>query len=277
MKRLLIFAVFALGCASTQTELMDPVEVGDSNKEVSEAPAPVSKAPDIEKNPWPDHFRVNIRGVFKGDYGENYSCNWDLDFKREGEFFTITGADDYPELNPATTPEEHRENIKKLVCLLPPFRVRAETLNIVEWLPMNCMAKLRAEIVKYYRLSLSEDEAWEATESDLSFIYELAYDNLTIFWTRWAPSYLIREFREGEDETVRGVTLTTKGKDTVAGEDCLGVNMLSVDKFRGRRFHTTMDYCYSRSLNLNLLVSVHHLSKILPPLIYEVQEIEVFE
>ena len=257
MKYLFISSIIALGCASTRAEAKDP--------------------PEIEKNPWPDHFRVNITAVFRDDYGENYSCHWDLDFKREGRFFTISGADNYSELKPATTPQEHRENIKRLACLLPSFRVQAETLNLIERLPMNCMAELQEEIVKYYRLSLSEDEAWEATESDLNYVYELAHANLTTFWTRWAPSRLLRGFREGEDGTVRGVTLTTKERTTIAGQDCLIVNSLAVDKFRGRRFHTTVDNCYNRSLNLNLLVSVHPLHNFFPPFTYQVEEVEVLE
>lgn len=258
MKKLMLVALFAAGCASSSGQVQDQGSV------------PLEKTQDEYR--WPTHFSLAVKSENTNEYGIMVPCAWRLDFKREGTVYRVSGADAYPDLKRITSRAEFDALVSDLACLMPAFTIDARTMEVVDVEVMSCVADLRIAFTEYFALVKPPDEVQASAEAGLDVIFQYAHQNFQLFAILNVPSPPYADFREDEVQPFDGGA-TTMGKMTrVAGHECLPVNVSTdpaddpesvptINKLalaQGREpvsravVKTSIDICFSSQFFLNL-------------------------
>lgn len=253
MKRIFLVVLFLVGCASTPPE--------PETTQITEAPVVVASEPKPSAEPvstskWPEHFKMTVALEVQAGGFKAQTCEWKLDFVREGSFYWVRGEETYPELVPASTLDEYKDNLMKLTCLWLPTRVDAESLLVIERAPFPASdIETRESLMAFHRLRMSDDEAMDAAQRDLDAIFQRVMINMDLFSSNAFPLPFLNELSEGESRDLDGNRFTFVGeKDEVSGNTCRTTKFEMFGSYEGR--DVVFEHCFSKDFYFNLLTSI---------------------
>lgn len=254
MNRNSLVVLFSVGCAGSPSE-PETTQIAEAPVVVTNDPQPLAEPASASK--WHDHFKMTVALELEVGGFKAQTCEWKLDFVREGSFYWVRGEEVFPELSEASTLDEHKDNLVKLTCLWLPTKVDAENLSVIERAPFPASdVEVRERLMAFHQLQMSDEEAKDAAQRDLDTVLQFAMINMDLFSSNSFPVLFLDEMNVGESRDLDGNRFTFVGEQAkVSGNACRTTKFEMFGSYQGR--DVVIDHCFSEEVYFNLLTSVN--------------------